>query len=108
VAINQRAGHGLGTMLFVRRNVHDSADLSYFFVFARRTDMTLAPVCRVAGMRWQIERGFESAKGECRLDEYEVRTWNVWHRHITLALLAHAFLTVIRCHAVYITADSSK
>jgi len=40
--------------------------------------------------------GFEAAKGECGLDEYEVRTWDAWHRHITLALLAHAFLAVIR------------
>jgi SRSO17 transposase len=84
-----------GQWLLVRRNVHDPAD------------MTLATVCRVAGMRWQIERGFESAKGECGLDDYEVRTWDAWHRHITLALLAHALLTVMRCHAVYTTADSA-
>ena len=50
----------------------------------------------VAGSRWQIEVGFESAKGECGLADYEVRTWDAWHRHITLVLLAHAFLVVMR------------
>jgi hypothetical protein len=69
--------------------------------------MTLATVCRVVGVRWQIESGFEAAKGECGLDEYEVRTWDAWHRHITLALLAHAFLMVIRCQTVYTAADGA-
>ncbi len=96
-----------GQWLLVRRNVHDPTDLSYFIVFARRADMTLATVCRVVGLRWQIERGFEATKGECGLDEYEVRTWDAWHRHITLALLAHAFLWVMRSHMVEPTSSSS-
>lgn len=45
-------------------------------------------------MRWQIDAGFEMGKGACGLDECEVRTWDAWHRHITLALLAHAMLVV--------------
>jgi SRSO17 transposase len=45
---------------------------------------------------WQIEQGFEQAKGEVGLDHYEVRKWPGWYRHITLALLAHAFLVVTR------------
>ncbi len=96
-----------GQWLLVRRNVHEPTDLSYFLVFARRADMTLATVCRVVGLRWQIERGFEVTKGECGLDEYEVRTWDAWHRHITLALLAHAFLCVMRSHMVEPTSSSS-
>lgn len=54
---------------------------------------------RVAGQRWIIEECFKEAKGEVGLDEYEVRRWDGWHRHITLALLAHAFLAVIRSKA---------
>jgi SRSO17 transposase len=54
---------------------------------------------RVAGRRWSIEAGFESAKGEVGLDQYEVRKWASWHRHITLALLAHAYLVVMRAQA---------
>ena len=47
-------------------------------------------------MRWTIEEGFEDAKGSVGLDQYEVRTWTAWYRHITLALLAHAYLAVTR------------
>jgi hypothetical protein len=43
---------------------------------------------------WQIEDGFQQAKTEVGLDHYEVRRWPGWYRHITLALLAHAFLVV--------------
>ena len=55
---------------------------------------------RVAGTRWAIEESFESAKGEVGLDQYEVRRWPGWYRHITLALLAQAYLTVTRAAAV--------
>jgi len=94
------AVEGWGQWLLVRRNVHDPTDVSYYLVFAPRATTTLAQVSKVAGTRWQIEDGFGSAKGECGLDQYEVRTWEAWHRHITLALLAHAFLNVMRSHIV--------
>jgi hypothetical protein len=48
---------------------------------------------------WQIEDGFQQAKNEVGLDHYEVRRWPGWYRHITLALLAHAFLVVTRAKA---------
>jgi len=59
----------------------------------------LAELVRIAGMRWRIESCFEEAKGETGLDECEVRAWTGWHRHITLSMLAHAYLTVVRQHA---------
>ena len=58
----------------------------------RRRSSELA---RVAGTRWAIEEGFQRAK-EIGLDQYEVRRWEGWYRHITLCLLAHAFLEVTR------------
>lgn len=85
-----------GHWLLIRRSLDDPTDLAYYVVFAPRATTTLATVVRVAGMRWTIESGFETAKSECGLDEYEVRKWSAWSRHITLALLAHAFLTVMR------------
>ena len=60
----------------------------------------------VAGRRWAVEIGFEQAKGEVGLDQYEVRTWTAWYRHITLALLAHAYLEVTR--ATVTAADEKK
>jgi SRSO17 transposase len=53
----------------------------------------------VAGCRWAIESAFEQAKQEVGLDDYEVRSWDGWHRHVTLALLAHAFLEALRAGA---------
>jgi SRSO17 transposase len=51
---------------------------------------------RVAGSRWKVEECFQLAKGEVGLDQYEVRHWTGWYRHITLSMLALAFLTVLR------------
>ncbi len=65
----------------------------------------MAELAQVAGTRWTIESGFERAKGAVGLDEYEVRRWEAWHRHITLVLLADAGyplggMAVTRLHAV--------
>jgi len=78
-----------------RRSISDPEEYAYALVFVP-TGTTLDDVVRVAGRRWTIERAFEEAKGEVGLDEYEVRSWTGWYRHITLALLAHAFLAAIR------------
>ncbi|MEU3529063.1 hypothetical protein AB0E62_35290, partial [Streptomyces sp. NPDC038707] len=57
---------------------------------------TLDELIRVAGSRWAIEECFQSAKQECGLDDYQVRRYPGWHRHMTLAMAAHACLTVLR------------
>ena len=62
-------------------------------------ETALAELVRVAGMRWTIEECLETAKGEVELDQYEVRRWVDWDRHIPFALLAHAFLAVTRAEA---------
>ncbi len=80
----------------------DPSERAYYVVFARRTEASLARLVRVAGTRWQIanvpsaEVAFEAAKQECGLDEYEVRGWTAWYRHITLSLLAHALLVTVQ------------
>jgi len=57
---------------------------------------TLAAQAVVVGTRWTVEASFQTAKAEVGLDQYEVRSWTGWYRHITLALWAQAFLAVIR------------
>lgn len=49
---------------------------------------------RVAGARWAVEDCFQTAKTEVGLDQYQVRRYDGWHRHITLAMLAHTYLAV--------------
>lgn len=56
----------------------------------------LTVLVEIAATRWTIETNFETAKGEVGSDQYEVRSWHGWHRHMTLCLLAQAFLAVLR------------
>ena len=81
--------------VLVRRSLSDPSDLAYYLCFAPAST-PLQKLVEVAGARWSIEVGFEAAKGEVGLDEYEVRSWQGWYRHVTLSLLAHAFLSVLR------------
>ncbi len=89
---------GWAQWLLVRRSVSAPDELAFYRVFAP-ADTSLEEMARVAGTRWIIEEGFEQAKGEVGLDQYEVRKWDGWYRHITLCLLAHAFLEVTRAVA---------
>jgi SRSO17 transposase len=86
---------GFARWLLVRRSLDDPHALSAYAVFAP-TGTTLEELVRVAGRRWRVEMGFEEAKGEVGLDQDEVRSWHGWYRHITLALVAHAVLAVMR------------
>ncbi len=89
---------GWGRWLLARRSLSDPDDLAYYRVFAP-SGTPLEQAVRAAGRRWAIEEGFERAKGEVGLDQYEVRRWEAWHRHITFALLAHAYLEGTRLAA---------
>jgi SRSO17 transposase len=89
---------GKGYWLLARRSIAKPDELAYYVCFGP-AETTLEELVRVAGTRWAIEESFESAKGQVGLDQYEVRRWVGWYRHITLALLAHAFLVVTRCQA---------
>jgi SRSO17 transposase len=89
---------GMGRWLLVRRSLRDPDELAFYACFGP-TGTPLATLVKVAGCRWSIEVGFQTAKSEVGLDHYEVRRWAGWHRHITLALLAHAFLVVVRAGA---------
>ena len=84
--------------LLVRRSLSDPTDLAYYLCHGpERTP--LRELVRVAGARWAIEETFQSAKGQVGLDQYQVRRYDSWYRHITLAMLAHAFLTVTTAEA---------
>ena len=95
VAVGERGWPGPERWLLVRRCVSDPSERAYYLSNAP-PETPLGTLARVAGARWPIEQGFEESKGETGLDHYEVRRWDSWHRHITLALLAHAFLAELR------------
>jgi SRSO17 transposase len=88
---------GMARWLLIRRSRRDG-ELAFYACYGPAAT-PLVGLVRVAGTRWAVEEGFEQAKGEVGLDHYEVRKWPGWYRHITLALLAHAFLAVTRAQA---------
>jgi SRSO17 transposase len=84
--------------LVARRSISDPTELAYYLSNAPRS-ASLASLAEVAGARWSIETAIEEGKGEVGLDEYEVRYWHSWHRHVTLSMMAHAWLASIRLAA---------
>lgn len=79
--------------VLLRRHPVRTDEIAYYLVYAP-AGTPLTEVVRVAGLRWTIEDMFKLAKGQVGLDQYEVRSWCGWYRHITLALLAFAALTI--------------
>ena len=98
VLIRPVDGAGKRHCLLVRRNLSDPSGLAYYLC-SGRPNTPPRGLARVAGARRAIEESFQSAKGEVGLDRYQVRRYDSWYRHITLAILAHAFLTVTRASA---------
>ena len=80
-------------LLLARRSISKPTELAYYICRAR-TPVSLAELVRVAGSRWAVEETFQFAKNETGLDHYQVRRYDAWYRHITLSMLAAAFLAV--------------
>lgn len=80
--------------LLIRRN-RTTGELAYYRCFSP-APVSLAALVRVAGSRWRVEETFQSGKGLAGLDEHQVRRYISWSRWVTLAMLAHAFLAVVR------------
>ena len=89
---------GMRRWLLVRRSTDDPEDLGFYQAFGPE-GTTIEELVRVCQDRWAVEQCFAEAKGEAGMDHYEVRRWDAWHRHVTLCLLAHAFLVVVRLAA---------
>lgn len=89
---------GMIRWLLVRRQIADPGERAFYLCCAP-PDAGAAELAAAAGRRWAIESCFEAAKQETGLDEYEVRSWQGWHRHVTLSMLALAFLAAVRAEA---------
>jgi len=83
----------VGRWMLARRSLGADREIAYYLAYGP-ADTNVAELIRVAGARWAIEECFQAAKNETGLDQYEVRRYPGWYRHITLAMLAHAFLAV--------------
>jgi SRSO17 transposase len=86
---------GPDVWLLARRSLSDPKQLAYYLAYApART--SVETLVRIASSRYTVEQCIEEAKAETGLDEYEVRFWHSWYRHITLSMMAHAWLASIR------------
>ncbi|MFT3767888.1 MAG: IS701 family transposase [Minicystis sp.] len=81
--------------LLARRSISDPSEVAYYLSNAGAAT-TLETLARVASRRYTIEQCFEEAKDDVGLDQYEVRTWPSWHRHVTLTMMALAWLASVR------------
>jgi SRSO17 transposase len=95
VPINHDLGPKRRRWLLIRKGL-DADEESAFYLAAGPKRTTLTRLAKTAGARWSVEGGFEQAKQEVGLGDYEVRSWTGWHRHVTLSLLAHAVLAAVR------------
>jgi SRSO17 transposase len=89
---------GWARWLLFRRSLADPAAFAFYRCYGP-AGTSLHELVRAAGSRWAIASCFEEAQGEVGLDQSAVRKWTSWYRHVTLALLAFAFLAATRAHA---------
>ena len=83
--------------LVIRRSLHDPTEVRYYLSNAPEETPT-ADLVRMLGMRWPIELTFLQGKQEVGMDAYEVRSWQGWHHHMVLVMLAHHFLVWVRVY----------
>jgi SRSO17 transposase len=94
VPIRATFPHGRRGWVLARRNI-TTGELAYYVCFGPR-GTRLRTLVKIAGARWAVEESFQTAKNEVGLDQYQVRRYDAWYAHITLAMTAAAFLTIIR------------
>ena len=102
---------GWSRFLLVRRSLardaKDEYELAYYLCCAPAGTPD-EELIRVAGSRWAVGECFQTAKNETGLDQYQVRRYDAWYRHITLAMLAHAYLSVTAATAPKALAAASS
>jgi SRSO17 transposase len=93
--IRREFDHGRRGWVLARCSISDPTDIAYYVCFGPR-GTRLRELVRVAGSRWAVEESFQTAKNEVGLDQYQVRRYDAWYAHITLAMTAAAFLVATR------------
>jgi len=85
-------------VLYIRRDV-GTEDVKY--CVANVPEGTpLKTLARMEAQRFRIERGFEDAKGQAGMAEYQIRGWLAWHHHMASVMMVMLFMTrhrMLRC-----------
>jgi SRSO17 transposase len=98
IAVRAGQKRGRGYWLLARRSLADPEEIAYYACYGPRRSST-ADLAWAAGSRWHVEECIQQAKGEAGLDHYQVRTWRAWYAHITLSMVALAWLAASRAQA---------
>jgi hypothetical protein len=96
---DQSPAPGYAHTVLMRRAVANPSDVEFFLAHAPQMT-AISELIKVAGMRWKIEENNEHGKDLLGLTQYQVRKWTPWHRHVTIAMLALAFLAVTRARLI--------
>jgi len=99
IPVRPEGQRGRGYWLLGRRPISNPGEIAYYACYGPRRSST-ADLAWIAGSRWHIEECFQQAKGEAGLDHYQVRSWRAWYAHVTLSMLALAWLAASRAQAV--------
>jgi SRSO17 transposase len=98
VSVRPGGKRGRSRWLLARRSLTSPDEISYYACYGPRRSST-ADLAWTAGSRWHIEECFQQAKNETGLDHHQVRTRRAWHAHVTLSMLAVAWLSAVRAQA---------
>ena len=83
-----------GVLWLLMEWLPEEAAPSRFWLSNVSADTLLPELVRLVKIRWWIEQGYQQLKDELGLDHYEGRTWRGWHHHVTLTMIAFAFLVL--------------
>ena len=95
IPLNLPSNSSCRRWLLVRRSLTKTEEMRAYVCYAPSTT-PLRKFLEIAGTRWKIETSFAESKSEVGLDQYEVRSYSGWYRHITLACAAHILLTILQ------------
>ena len=103
---DQSPAAGFTHTLLIRRALHPTVTKAHpegvreveYFLAHHRHHTPIPALIAAAGLRWNIEDDNKCGKDQCGLGDYQVRKWVPWHRHVTISMLAHAFLAVTRAN----------
>jgi len=93
-ALSAEVPEGFKRVILVRRSKSDPEEMKAYLAYAPQ-DAPSSKLVEVAGIRWTVEMCFRESKGEVGLDQYEVRNYDSWYKHITFAMVALALITVL-------------
>jgi SRSO17 transposase len=103
---DQPPAEGFAHTLLIRRSKRPKAtkrhpegryEVEYFLVHAT-VGTPIPRMVAAAGSRWNIEDDNKAGKDLVGMDQYQVRNWTPWYRHVTICMLAQAFLAVTRAN----------